>query len=283
MRPLDDQHAHARHVHVVIPERLRLAAHALERDALRPALEGGDDAVHLVKVRLLRRAEVERELAATLLLIDRHEGIALRLRGVCVAILRPERAQRAPHLLCIDAALHQPAQAARAIDTQAFGVVVARNAARVVVAAQNVRADAQRIQIIAQHRGELAFAHAAAAADADDRAAARIKLPGEHAAQRAKDCLRLGDVLRSDADLVPRHIPVGNLLRHSDGPPAVKARSYVVHINLSCCSRRFVQPVPAPWAAARGMSARRRRRTSRPAAPSGALSRCVRNPSPGGA
>jgi len=207
--PLDDEHAGARDVDLVIPLVGLGAPHALEGQGVGAALEGGDDRIHLVEVDLVRCPEVRGERPGARAEVGREPRVLGCGRRVGVRPRSLEGGEGVPDGRVVGPGVHQPADARVAEDAQAFGVVDGGDPARVVVARQDVGADAVRVERVAEQRSQLGFAHARAAVD------------GHHGASRGQDGVELlaqGGVQRGrsrqmpigDVHLVPRHVPGGD-------------------------------------------------------------------------
>ena len=131
------------------------------------------------------------------------------LRRIGVRAGDPEVAQDLARGLGVNAGVQHAGHAADAEDALALGVVLRRDAARVIVAGQRIGADAQLIEIIGQERGRLALADAGAAADGHDNLLRRVFADQAH--QLREDEIGLLNVLFADLHAVAGHIAVGDL------------------------------------------------------------------------
>ena len=142
-------------------------------------------------------------------------GTAGGLGGVAVHVLPLQVQQLVLHLFGVQPAAHKALEGPAAEHPQPLGVVLGGDAVGVVVAAEHIAAEAAVLQSLTQQAGDLAFAHAAAAAHADDRAAVGVGSPDglQFFQQHRQDAGRLGPVGVVDLHLVARHVAVHNGIR----------------------------------------------------------------------
>jgi len=211
VRPLQHDDADVADVDPLVPELPGLSPHPLEHEEIGPGVEVLQDRVHLVESDLRRRAEVGVQGLPPAGLVGRQPGIPRHRRGIGVAPVRLQTGQGGPDVVVVAAGRDQRHQSGGAERAQPFGVVVGGDSARVVVARQDVRADAGPREPVSEQRADLGLADPRSAADRDDDAASGRQLLLEQTPQdgERRPCLR--EVRITDPDAVAGHVTRGNL------------------------------------------------------------------------
>jgi len=228
--PLDDDHLGAGDVHLLVPEGVGGTSHPLQEQRARAGMEGSEDAVDLVEVHLVRGAEIAGERGPPGPLVGRQPRMGGHLPGVGIGVGGLQRREPGADGVVVGVSGHQSLDAPDAEGAQPLGVIGDGDAARVVVAGEDVRADTEGVEPVGQQRAGLGLADPGAAVDGDHCAVlgARLKHRSKQPPQLGEDAARRGQVARRDLHLVAGHVPGGDSLEvgwfreaHVHGSPSV--------------------------------------------------------------
>ena len=226
MCPLDDQHIGIGEIHIVIPPGVLRAAHALEPDVVRPIVEGLQNGAELFIILLGIGTQVLLKRRPTSLLVGGEPGVFRGQLGFRIRLLLPQLRQNFLYGIGIHTAVHQAPQACRPENADALRVVVHRNSSGVVVTGQGIAAHTGAAEIMAQQGGNLRLSDTGAAADCNDDSPVNGHL-GRHRYQLRENGVGFCNMFWPDLDLVPGHVPMGDVLTDSRGLPGAQGSSQI--------------------------------------------------------